>query len=112
MNSSALITKPTLAIFGIALAIAGIAACSTSDQAKLAPIKARLVVDGQLFCAKYTTAGPVVVALATSLGTPIVVTGVANTVVEADCALIDAFPVTPPPNPALAPVVTAPPAKS
>lgn len=65
----------------------------------------RAVVEGQLFCAQATATGPLVVALADAAGAPVVVTGMASSVVAADCALINAIPVMPPPVPAAAPVV-------
>ena len=75
-----------------------LAACSPAQQA-------RIVADGQLFCAQATATGPLVVALADASGAPIVVTGMASATVAADCALINAIPVTQPPAPAAAPVV-------
>lgn len=68
----------------------------------------RVVVDGQLFCAVSTRAGPLVVAVATASGAPIVATGMAQAAVAGVCAAIDAIPVAPPPDPAAAPVVAAP----
>lgn len=78
--------------------VAYLAACTAAQQA-------RVVADGQLFCAKASTDGPLIVALADTGGAPVVVTGLASSVVAADCALINAIPVTPPPLPAAAPVV-------
>jgi hypothetical protein len=65
----------------------------------------QLVANGQLYCAKTSADGPLIVALADALGAPVIVTGLAANVVAADCAAIDAIPVTPPANPAAAPVV-------
>lgn len=70
--------------------------------------KASGVTPGQLFCAKATAAGPLVVALTDALGAPIVVTGLASAVVAAACQSIDATPVSPPAAPTAAPVVAAP----
>jgi len=80
---------------GAALLLVGCTAAQTNTVVK----------DGQLFCAKATVDGPLVVAVADAAGTPVIVTGLAAAVVKGDCALIDAIPVTPPPNPAAAPVV-------
>ncbi len=80
---------------GAALLLAGCTAAQTNTAVR----------DGQLFCAKATTDGPLVVAVADAAGAPIIVTGLAAAVVKGDCALIDAIPVTPPANPAAAPVV-------
>lgn len=88
----------------IVLSVAGLVACTTSQQAT----EQRVVAQGQLFCAKATADGPLVVALADAAGVPITVTGQASTVVAAACAAINAIPVTPPANPAAAPVVAAP----
>lgn len=90
LGATALIWLPLLAM---------VAAGCTPAQ------KARAVVDGQMFCAKATADGPLVVALANAAGAPIVVTGMASEAVALDCALIGAIPVTPPPDPASAPVV-------
>lgn len=68
----------------------------------------RAVVDGQLFCAKATAAGPLVVALADAAGVPFTVTNKSAQVVANACAVINAIPVAPPPAPAAAPVVAAP----
>lgn len=78
-----------------------IAGCSSAQQQTV-------VKSGQLFCAKATADGPLVVALADALGAPIIVTGLGANIVAADCALIQGTPVVPPPNPAAAPVVAVP----
>ena len=66
-------------------------------------------VAGQLFCALATAAGPLVVAAADAGGVPIIVSGMAAAVVQADCALLGpAIPVVPPANIAGAPVVALP----
>jgi hypothetical protein len=75
--------------------------CSPAQQAQAE----RVVVAGQLFCAKATQTGPLVVALADALGAPVVVTGRTAAAVSDACAIIGAIPVTPPRNPADAPVV-------
>lgn len=94
--------RPTVAIFGVAAFVVAVAAaCSATQQAQT-------VAAGQLFCAKATADGPLVVALANALGAPVIVTGLASTVVAADCAAIGAIPVSPPASPALAPRVAAP----
>jgi hypothetical protein len=86
------------------IAINVLAGCSPAQQAQAE----RAVVAGQLFCAKATATGPLVVALADALGAPVVVTGrTASAVVDA-CAIIGAFPVSPPPVPASASVVAVP----
>lgn len=79
-------------------ALLSIAGCSAAQQQSA-------VAAGQLFCAKASVDGPLIVALADAFGAPVIVTGLASNVVAADCAAIDAIPVTPPPNPAAAPVV-------
>jgi predicted ATPase len=66
---------------------------------------ATAVADGQLYCARATAAGPLVVALADAAGLPFVVTGRAAADVAAACALVGAIPVVPPANPNAAPVV-------
>lgn len=80
-------------------------ACSPAQQAKVTTVVNKVVADGQLFCAKATVQGPVVVALADALGAPVIATGAAAAVVAADCAAIGAIPVAPPASPAVAPVV-------
>lgn len=90
-----------LGAFGVWVVVTLLAGCS-ANQTNSA------VVAGELFCAKATADGPLIVALADALGAPVIVTGLASAVVQADCAAIGAIPVTPPPNPAAAPVVAAP----
>jgi hypothetical protein len=75
--------------------------CSPAQQAQAQ----RAVAAGQLFCAKVTQSGPLVVALADALGAPVVVTGRTATAVADACALIGAIPVTPPSKPADVPIV-------
>lgn len=75
--------------------------CSPAQQAQAE----RVVAAGQLFCAKATQSGPLVVALADAIGAPLVVTGRTASAVADACALIGAIPVTPPSKPADAPVV-------
>lgn len=75
-----------------------LAACSTADTQKA-------VAYGQLFCATTTAAGPLVVAIADAAGAPVSVVGKTSATVAGVCAAISAIPVTPPPNPAAAPVV-------
>ena len=72
------------------------------------PTAQRLVADGQLFCAQETAAGPIVVAVADMLGAPVIVTGLSSDVVAGVCKSINAIPVSPPADPAQAPVVAAP----
>ena len=93
------------------LAVAG---CTQMQQDALnqavakSPTAQRIVADGQLFCAKATADGPMVVAVADMLGAPIIVTGLASDVVAGVCKSINAIPVSPPADPAQAPVVAAP----
>lgn len=63
---------------------------------------------GQLFCAKAGTVSPLTVALTNAVGIPVIVTGLASSVVAAACQAwaADAVPVTPPAAPV--PVVAAP----
>jgi len=92
-------------LFGAAaasvIAVIMLAGCSPAQQAQAE----RVVVAGQLFCAKATATGPIVVALADALGAPVVVTGRTATAVSDACAIIGAIPVTPPAKPSDAPVV-------
>ena len=83
-------------------ALLALAACSDPAQ------QARVVAQGQLYCGLATTTGPLVVALANTAGAPVIATNKAANDVAALCALINAIPVTPPANPAAAPVVAAP----
>jgi hypothetical protein len=83
------------------VAVNMLVACSPAQQAQAE----RVVVAGQLFCAKATQTGPLVVALADALGAPVVVTGRTAAAVSDACAIIGAIPVTPPAKPADAPVV-------
>lgn len=93
------ITMLTCVVVPIA---AGIAGCSQTQLT-------RAVAAGQLFCGVATgTGGTLTVALADAAGVPIIVTGLASTVVKAACAAIGGIPVTPPPAPASAPLVAAP----
>lgn len=78
----------------IVLAALMLAGCSAAQQQA-----------GQLFCAKATATGPLVVALADAAGAPVIVTGLASDIVAADCAAIQGIPVTPPPTSAPVPVV-------
>ena len=93
------------------LAVAG---CTQMQQDALnqavatSPTAQRLVKDGQLFCAQETADGPIVVAVADMLGAPVIVTGLSSDVVAGVCKSINAIPVSPPANPAQAPVVAAP----
>ena len=89
-----------VALFGV-LSLSVLAGCSPAQQAQAE----RVVAAGQLFCAKATQSGPLVVALADALGAPVVVTGRTASAVADACAIIGAFPVSPPPVPASAPVV-------
>lgn len=81
----------------IAAALA-LAACAN-------PQVQQAVVSGQQFCATATATGPLVVALVNTAGTPVTVTNKGAADVAAACALIGAIPVSPPANPAAAPVV-------
>jgi hypothetical protein len=90
--------------FIAALFVVLIGLMSTIDGCTVAA-QQRVVVDGQLFCARATPAGPLIVAIADAAGVPVVVTGMASSAVAAICAVIAAIPVVPPANPAAAPVV-------
>lgn len=83
------------------VAALGLAACSASQNSAVD----RAVVAGQAFCAKVTALGPLVIALVDTAGIPITVTGKTAATVAAACALANAIPVSPPANPAQAPVV-------
>lgn len=91
--------KYKLLVVSSLLAGSILAACSTTTTNSA-------VTSGQLFCAKATTDGPLVVALADAFGAPVVVTGLASAVVAADCAAINAVPVSPPTVPASVPTVS------
>lgn len=67
--------------------------------------KANLVTDGQLFCAKATADGPLVVALVNLAGVPVIATDAAKEVVDQACGAVNAIAVSPPANPAAAPIV-------
>lgn len=82
--------------------------CTAAQLTKMGLLKQKAVVAGQLFCSKETTDGPLVMALETAFGVPVVVTGVESKVVASACAYVDAIPVSPPANPAAAPVVAVP----
>ncbi len=93
----------TLGVIVLLAAGLSLSACTTAQQAATS----KAVADGQLFCAKATGAGPLVVALANADGAPVTVTGAASADVAAACQVIGAIPVSPPANPAAAPVVAA-----
>ncbi|HXJ61913.1 MAG TPA: hypothetical protein VNU68_35185 [Verrucomicrobiae bacterium] len=96
--------KPAILIGILALAGCTLAGCSDTTNAKID----RAIVQGQLFCARASAAGSLVVALADAAGAPISVTGRSAASVAAACAAVGAIPVSPPPNPSQAPVVAAP----
>lgn len=68
-----------------------VAGCTAAQLAKVQTA-------GQLFCAKATADGPLVVAVVDTLGAPVVVTNVASAIVAAACKAWDsaAVPVSPP----------------
>jgi hypothetical protein len=95
--------RKLIATLGVCLLIA---ACT---QSQINQAVNTTVADGQFFCAKAEPGGvTAVVALETALGVPVIVTGMTSASVAAACAVIDGIPVSPPANPASAPVVTAP----
>ena len=87
-------TRPDILIIAPLALIGAIAVACTPAQRQTA------IEDGQLFCAKATATGPLVFAVATALGAPIVVTGALKATVAGVCALEDAIPVVPPRTPA------------
>lgn len=96
-------TRPAI-LSAVALAVAlAVAGCSASQLATVE----RVVANGQLYCAKATASGPLVIALANAAGVPVTVTGRTAAYVQAACGVIGAIPVAPPASPALAPVVAA-----
>lgn len=106
--------KRMIAPLGLALAAVLAGCAQPPPPAGVAPAPGspaatlnNVVRDGQLFCALETPLGPLVVALANVAGAPVKVTGQAADDVAAGCALIDAIPVAPPPNPAQAPLVAS-----
>lgn len=87
----------------------GLMAACTAQQLQQASAGAgNVVAAGQLFCAKATPTGPLVVALANDSGVPVKVTGKSSQVVADACAVIGAIPVSPPAAAATAPMVAAP----
>lgn len=92
----------------ICAGLLALGACTAAQQAAVTTAVNTAVADGQLFCAKATSAGPLVVAATSALGAPVIVTGMASAAVAAVCAGIDAIPVSPPANPGSAPVVAVP----
>lgn len=81
-------------------------ACTPAQLAQINATTQTAIVDGQLFCAKATTAGPIVVAIINTLDAKAVtVTNKAASYVASVCATINAIPVSPPANIAAAPVV-------
>lgn len=71
----------------------------------VAGCSATQVASGQLYCAKIVSGLPMIVGLADLAGAPIVATGQAASIVTAECAIVQGIPVSPPANPAAAPVV-------
>ena len=84
-----------------------IAGCTVAEQQQAKDIGAKVVVAGQLFCAKATPTGPLIVALATAVGVPVVVTGATSESVQIACAVIGGIPVSPPVELTTVPVVAA-----
>lgn len=91
----------------LVLLIIALSGCSASQMASFSTSSATNVKAGQLYCAEATATGPLVVALANLNGVPVKVTNQASADVAAACALVNAIPVSPPANPATAPVVAA-----
>ena len=91
--------RPDILIIAPLALIGAIAVACTPAQLQTA------IEDGQLFCAKATATGPLVFAVATAFGAPVVVTGALKATVAGVCGLEAAIPVAPPANPAAAPVV-------
>jgi hypothetical protein len=87
--------------------VAALAAASCTS-AQIAANTARVVAAGQLFCSKATADGPLVVALATATGVPVIVTGATSAAVAAACASIGAVPVPPPLNAGTVPTLLSP----
>ncbi len=85
-----------------------VSACTAAQNQQAAVMAQNAVVAGQLFCGTVTKTGPLIVALADASGAPVTVTGKASVVVADACAVIGGIPVSPPANPAAAPVVAAP----
>lgn len=88
-----------LAICG--LAALALSACTSAQVGKT-------VAQGQLFCAKATATGPLVIALATVANGPVNVIGQTKQYVDALCAVAGGIAVSPPTNPGDAPVLTVP----
>ena len=66
------------------------------------------VTQGQLFCAKATTAGAIIEAMTDAVGVPVIVAGLPAAIVAAVCSSVGAVPVSPPLATATVPVVAAP----
>ena len=92
-------TRPDILIIALLAPIGAIAVACTLAQRQTA------IEDGQLFCAKATATGPLVFAVATAFGTPVIVTGALKATVASVCGLEAAIPVAPPANPVAVPVV-------
>ena len=94
-----------------ALALATLSGCQGITQAQ---VKAGAVAAGQLFCAVQTVAGPLTVTVLDAAGVPVIVTGLAKSVVDAACAAWKpgATPVVPAavPVPSVAIPIVVPPA--
>ena len=98
------------AVAGCALLTACAAGGGLTPQA--ASIANAVIADGQLFCAFASgpAAGAVVAVVNAANKSAVTVTGKAEDVVAAACPIINGikgFPVSPPANPAAAPVVAA-----
>jgi hypothetical protein len=70
----------------IVISLIALGACTASQNQQVAQV----VVDGQLFCAKATVAGPLVVALADMAGAPVTVTDKTANAVATACAVVAA----------------------
>jgi hypothetical protein len=101
-----MMTKKLFAWTLIGLSIATLAACSNAQLATVSADATKTVAYGQLFCAKATASGPLIVQVADQLGAPISVVNREAKNVADICNVINAIPVSPPPAPALAPTVS------
>lgn len=90
-------TKNTIAMGAVLATLAGAVLVSGCSPAQ--------VTQGQLFCAKVVQGLPMVVGLADLSGAPVMAAGTAASVVQAECAIVQGIPVSPPANPAAAPVI-------
>lgn len=91
----------------LALIALSATACSTTQVGKVTSILGSAVAEGQLYCQTIGALEPTIVAVADAAdSSAIIATGKTAAFVNAVCGVINAVPVSPPANPATAPVVS------